>query len=164
MITFRKATLEDVEGIVEMIGHYAKEGLMLPRTRSSLYEGIWEFTVATVPAEPAEAENASEVIVGIGGLHIIWSDLAEIRSLAVNTAYARQGIGRTLVHILLDEARKLKCPKVFTLTYQVEFFEKLGFQLTKKEDMPHKVWKECLNCVKFPNCDENAMTLTLRES
>lgn len=153
MIVYRKATLMDAEDIIRLIADYAAEGLMLARTRNSVYEGIWEYSLAL----------DKDTVVGVGGLHIIWHDLAEVRSLAVDRAYTGQGIGRRLVEILLEEARWLKCPRVFSLTYQVGFFIKLGFCLTNKEDMPHKVWKECLNCVKFPNCDENAMILELPE-
>jgi amino-acid N-acetyltransferase len=151
MIEYRKATLLDSEDIVSLVAYYSKVGLMLPRSRNSVYEGIWEYSLAL----------DGDKVIGVGGLHIIWNDLAEVRSLAVDEKYTGQGIGTKLVHILLDEARGLNCPRVFTLTYQVGFFERLGFVLTNKEDMPHKVWKECLNCIKFPNCDENAMMLVL---
>ncbi|MCL1916849.1 MAG: N-acetyltransferase [Peptococcaceae bacterium] len=151
MITFRKAHLLDAEEIIRLIAEYADEGLMLPRTLNSVYEGIWEYSLALDEGR----------VVGVGGLHVTWHDLVEIRSLAVDKGYTGQGIGARLVNILLGEARSLKCPRAFTLTYQVGFFEKLGFCLTQKEDMPHKVWKECLNCVKFPNCDENAMVKVL---
>jgi len=148
---YRNAKLSDVEDIIKLIGQYAEKGLMLPRTRSSLYEAVREFIVA----------EENDQIIATGALHIIWDDLAEIRALAVDQAYQNNGIGKNIVNILLQEARELHCPKVFTLTYQVEFFIKQGFQLIDKETMPHKVWKECINCVKFPNCDENAMILTL---
>jgi amino-acid N-acetyltransferase len=154
MIQFRKAHLADVEDIIRLITDYANEGLMLPRTRNSIYEGIWEYSLALTEGR----------VVGVGALHVFWRDLAEIRSLAVEKAYTGQGIGARLVGMLVDEARGLKCPRVFTLTYQVGFFEKLGFYLADKKDMPHKVWKDCLNCIKFPDCDENAMILELRHS
>lgn len=151
MITYRKAKLSDVEDMLLLVNEFAQEGLMLLRTRSALYEGIREAIVAL----------EDEKIVGTGSLHIIWSDLAEIRTLAVDKEHQGHGIGRELVRMLLREARELDCQRVFTLTYQVEFFRDMGFILTNKEEMPHKVWKECINCVKFPNCDENAMILDL---
>lgn len=151
MIEYRKANLSDAEEILALINYFAEKGLMLPRTRNTLYEGIREFVVAV-------DENK---IIGTGSLHIIWNDLAEIRALAVDHNYHGKGVGRRIVEILLKEARSLQCPKLFTLTYQVDFFEHIGFKLVDKEDMPHKVWKECINCVKFPNCDENAMILDL---
>lgn len=151
MIEYRKAKLSDAEEILTLINYFAEKGLMLPRTRSTLYEGIREFVVAV----------DGDKIIGTGSLHIIWNDLAEIRALAVDHNYHGKGVGREIVEILLDEAKKLQCPKVFTLTYQVDFFEHFEFKLVDKEAMPHKVWKECINCVKFPNCDENAMILDL---
>jgi amino-acid N-acetyltransferase len=124
---------------------------MLPRTRNTLYEGIREFIVAE--------ENSR--IIATGSLHVIWEDLAEVRALAVEERYQGKGIGRRLVELLLREAAELDCPEVFTLTYQLEFFQRLGFTQVSKEDMPHKVWKECINCVKFPNCDENALIIKI---
>ncbi len=147
MILYRHAKLSDVEEIIKLINQYAEKGLMLPRTRSALYEGIREFVVAV----------EDEQLIGAGSLHIIWEDLAEIRTLAVEQNHQGKGIGRKIVEILLHEAMQLHCPKVFTLTYQVDFFIHMGFELVDKEKMPQKVWKDCIHCVKFPNCDENAM-------
>lgn len=152
MIEYRKAKLSDAEEILTLINYFAEKGLMLPRTRSTLYEGIREFVVAV----------QDDKVIGTGSLHIIWNDLAEIRALAVDHNSHGKGVGRKIVEILLEEARDLQCPQVFTLTYQVDFFKHMGFRLVNKEDMPHKVWKECINCVKFPNCDENAMILDLK--
>ncbi|MCL1791832.1 MAG: N-acetyltransferase [Peptococcaceae bacterium] len=154
MIKYRKANLLDSEDIVRLIADYAAEGLMLPRSRNSVYEGIWEYSLAL----------DGDVVVGVGGLHVVWQDLAEVRSLAVDRAYTGRGVGSRLVGLLVEEARQLCCQRVFALTYQVGFFEKLGFYLANKEDMPHKVWKECLNCVKFPNCDETALIMDLIDS
>ncbi|MGI5901383.1 MAG: N-acetyltransferase [Desulfitobacteriia bacterium] len=151
MVNYRYARLSDVEEILELINSFAAKGIMLPRSRSSLYESIREFVVAISQGK----------IIGTGSLHIVWNDLAEIRTLAIDERYQGQGVGRKIVEILLEEAVELQCPRVFTLTYQVDFFQRLGFRLVNKEDMPHKVWKECINCVKFPNCDENAMVLDL---
>ncbi|AFV01357.1 N-acetylglutamate synthase [Dehalobacter sp. UNSWDHB] len=152
MVTYRHAKLSDVEDIISLINYYAEQGLMLPRTRSALYEGIREVIVAV----------EDDRIVGTGALHITWDDLAEIRALAVEESYRGKGLGRKIVELLLEEARELHCPKVFTLTYQVDFFKHMGFEITEKDSMPHKVWKECINCVKFPNCDENALILYLK--
>ncbi|ADG83131.1 N-acetyltransferase GCN5 [Thermincola ferriacetica] len=148
---YRKAKITDVEDIHALLAHYAGEGLMLARPRSKLYESIREFSVAEKDGK----------IVGAGSLHIIWEDLAEVRALAVAPEYREKGIGRTLVNIFLEEARNLGIPKVFTLTYQRGFFEKCGFRLISKDVLPHKVWKECIDCPKFPNCDENALVIDL---
>ncbi len=147
MVIFRKARMTDVENLHALINSYAEQGLMLPRSRSMIYESLREFTVVEEDGE----------FLGTGGLHIIWEDLAEIRALALKAEAMGRGLGRKLVEKLLAEARELGIPRVFALTYQREFFEKCGFRLIDKEEMPHKVWKECINCPKFPNCDEQAM-------
>lgn len=143
----RKARLTDVETIHELVNYYAKKGLMLSRSRSELYEYIRDFAIAEINNE----------IVGIGALHILWLDLAEIRTLAVKENLLGHGIGKKLVEYFMKEAKELGIEKVFTLTYQPGFFEKSGFAEVSKERMPHKVWKDCINCPKFPNCDEVCM-------
>lgn len=124
---------------------------MLPRSLNTIYESLREFIVI---------ENGT-ALAGFGALHIIWEDLAEIRALAIHPEYQRQGIGTRLIGELLDEARILGIHQVFALTYQVKFFKHCGFTEITKEEMPHKVWKECINCPKFPNCDEVALLIKL---
>lgn len=148
---FRKARITDVENIHALITHYANQGLMLARPRAMLYEFIRDFTVA---------EQDGKVIAA-GALHILWEDLAEVRALAVAPEYSRQGIGRGLVKTFVKESWELGIPKIFSLTYQPGFFEKCGFSLVTKEILPHKVWKECIDCPKFPNCDESAVLLEI---
>ncbi|MBE0465981.1 MAG: N-acetyltransferase [Candidatus Desulforudis sp.] len=148
---FRKARITDVEPIHGLINQYANKGLMLARPRAMLYESIREFTVAEEDGR----------VVGVGGLHIIWEDLAEIRALAVDKTMVGQNIGSELVQVLLDEARELHIPRVFTLTFQPGFFEKCGFRHVPKEEMPQKVWKECFNCPHFPNCKEESLLIDL---
>lgn len=143
----RKARLSDSEAIHKLVNHYAKKGLMLARSRSAIYENIRNYSVM---------EEKGEVI-GFGALSILWLDLAEIRTLAVKESYSGQGVGKKLVEHFMKEARELGISRVFTLTYQTAFFEKCGFAEIGKEHMPHKVWKDCLNCPKFPNCDEVLM-------
>lgn len=143
----RKASLKDAEEIHALVNNYADKGLMLSRPRSMIYEYIRDFAVV---------EHEGE-IVGAGALHILWGDLGEVRALAVKESLAKQGIGRMIVEYCLQEAKELGIPKVFTLTYQPGFFSKLGFQVVSKENMPQKVWRECINCPKFPNCDEICM-------
>lgn len=148
---FRKAKITDVETIHSLISYYAEKGLMLARSRAMLYENLREFTVA---------EDKGRVVAA-GSLHIIWEDLAEVRALAVAPAYCGKGIGRGLVQTFLSEAKELAIPKVFALTYQQAFFEKCGFRVVPKESLPQKVWKECVNCPKFPNCEEIAMIIDI---
>ncbi|MCL5779747.1 MAG: N-acetyltransferase [Firmicutes bacterium] len=148
----RKAKISDVEEIHQLISHYAAEGKMLARARTTLYEGIREFSVVEVEGK----------VVAVGSLHVLWNDLAEIRALAVAPAYIRKGLGKALVETFLQEAKELELPRVFALTYTPEFFAKCGFRLIDKEDLPQKVWKECVNCPQFPNCEESAVILELK--
>lgn len=148
----RKARLADVEHMHKIVNNYADKGLMLSRPRSMLYECVRDFVVAEIDGE----------IVGTGALHIMWEDLAEIRALAVKEGYAGQGIGRKMVELSLQEAKQLGIPKVFTLTYQPDFFKKLGFVEVSKDNMPQKVWRECINCPKFPNCDETCLEIGIQ--
>lgn len=147
----RKARIADVKIIHKLLLNYAKDGLMLSRSLSELYEGIRDFYVY---------EDQGEV-VGTVCLQICWEDLAEVRSLAVMEGRGLRGIGRQLVEACLDEARELGLKRVFALTYKPGFFEKLGFNLIEKSELPHKIWTDCIKCPKFPECDELALSITL---
>lgn len=151
MFEYRKATFADVDEIHELIAGYAAKGIMLPKPHSTLYETLREFVVAE--------DVASKKIVGVGALHLTWNELAEVRSMAVHADFSRNGIGSAIVKKLLAEGRAVGVKKFFTLTYRPEFFKSLGFTLATKESLPHKIWKDCMDCPKFPNCDEIAMTL-----
>jgi len=120
---------------------------MLPRSLSELYESMRDFIVCK--------DNGK--ILGVCALHIIWEDLAEIRSLAVDRGYQKLGIGKDLVRRCLKEARDLGLKRVFALTYNPEFFKKMGFVDIDKSSLPQKIWGDCLRCHKFPECDENAV-------
>ena len=124
---------------------------MLPRSLNELYEHLRDFHLFE--------ENGS--LAGVCALHISWDGLAEIRSLAVNKNKMKQGIGTKLVSRCLEEAAELQVERVFVLTYQEDFFKKLGFTDVEKKELPHKIWTDCLNCVKFPNCDESALIIHL---
>ena len=147
----RKAKLSDSEAIHKLVNYYAKKGLMLARSRSSIYENIRNYSVMETDGE----------VVGVGALSILWVDLAEVRTLAVKESLSGQGIGKKLVEHFIQEAKDLGLNKVFTLTYKTEFFQKCGFNVISKDDMPHKIWKDCLNCPKFPNCDEVLMSIEI---
>jgi len=147
----RKARIADVEEMMVLINSNAEEGLMLPRSRNMLYEHIREFLLAEEEAQ----------LVGVASLHILWSDLAEIRALAVSSEYKRKGIGTKIVKALEEEAKELGVTKLFALTYQPEFFKYCGYEEVSKDQMPQKVWTECINCLKFPNCDEIAVSRIL---
>lgn len=150
---YRKATFKDVEAIHKLVNDYAEQGVMLPRARNVLYETLRDMILAEHDGE----------IAGVGALHLVWDELAEVRAMAIAPQYTRQGIGKKIVETLLAEAVQLGIKKVFTLTYQPEFFGSLGFTELAKEELPHKVWKECINCPKFPNCDEIAMIKMIEE-
>jgi len=139
--------MKDIEAISSLINYYADRGLMLHRTIPSLYQRIRDYIVV-------EKDGA---VIGVGGLHVLWKDLAEICSLAIHPDRVNNGLGQELVERLTRESRELQIDRVFTLTYQPGFFEKCGFTYIDKESLPQKVWTECINCTKFPNCDEIAM-------
>ena len=150
-MNYRKPLLYDVEDIHQIINRCAEDGLMLPRSRNMLYETIRDFVVV-------EEEGN---VVAAGALHVIWDDLAEIRALAVEAEHQKKGLGKGIVERLVLEAKALGCSQVFALTYQPGFFLKCGFSPVHKDSLPQKVWKECINCAKFPNCDESAVILAL---
>jgi amino-acid N-acetyltransferase len=102
-----------------------------------------------------------ERLLGTAALHIVWDDLAEVRSVAVSEEVGRKGIGSQLVQACINEASEIGIGRIFCLTYKPNFFAKFGFRLVDKSELPHKVWGDCIKCVKFPDCDENAMILDL---
>ncbi len=147
----RKANINDSEEIQKLVMNFSAKQLMLPKTMSEVYDAIRDFFVL----------EHDDKIVSCGALKVFWNDLAEIRSLATNEDFQHKGFGRKIVEYLLEDARNLKIYNVFTLSYQKEFFQKLGFSLIKKEDLPQKIWRDCYKCAKFPNCDENALLIKL---
>jgi len=147
----RKATFMDVKAIQSLVNRYADAGQMLPRTLNELYEHLRDFHVYE--------DNGS--LIGVCALHVSWDSLAEIRSLAVQQDRVKRGIGAELVRQCLAEAAELRVERVFVLTYQSGFFRKLGFAEVDKKELPHKIWTDCLNCVKFPDCDESALMIKI---
>jgi len=147
----RKAKITDVKAIQSLVNQFADSGQMLPRSLNELYEDLRDFHVFE--------ENGS--IAGVCALHVSWDGLAEIRSLAVRRDKMKQGIGSDLVKQCLAEAAQLQICRVFVLTYQDAFFRKLGFIDIDKKELPHKIWTDCLNCVKFPDCDESALIIAI---
>ncbi len=134
-----------------MLASQAQQGDLLPRSLSELYDNLRDIFVYVDDAQPD--------IIGTCSMHICWEDLAEIRSLVVREPYRRQGIGKKLVEACISEAITLGLHRIFVLTYQVEFFQRLGFREVDKATLPHKIWADCLKCVKFPECDETAMII-----
>ena len=142
--------VSDIPVIGRIINKQAETGAMLQRPLSMLYENVRDYSVI---------EHNGELI-GCGALHVLWLDLAEICAVAVVEDFRRRGYGRALVETLFEEAALLKIERIFVLTYQVDFFRRLGFTEIEKSELPHKIWKDCLNCVHFPDCDEVAMIKT----
>lgn len=145
----RKATIGDVEPIYVLLQDYGLKGELLPRPLSELYDHLRDFSVFV--------DDADETVLGCCALQICWKDMAEIRSLAVEPKHVGQKIGSELASTVLAEAAALSIHKVFTLTYQPEFFGQFGFVEIERSALPLKIWGDCLSCVKFPDCDETAM-------
>ena len=144
----RQARLADVPAMAAIIADFAEKQLMLPRPTSELYENVRDFIVA-------EAEPGG--VCGCTALHIDTERIAEIKALAVAASAHGHGIGRGLVETAMAAARDLGLERVFCLTYQVEFFTKLGFTRVDRARLPDKVWGECVRCHRFLDCDEVAM-------
>lgn len=145
----RKARINDAKDIQKMLAEHASKGLMLSRSLAEIYQAIRSFYVIEQEGE----------ILGIVSLQIWWLDIAEVRSLVVSESLKGQGCGRQLVQLCLDEAKELGLKKVFALTYQEEFFARLGFSIIEKCELPQKIWGDCMKCPKFPDCDEIAMAI-----
>jgi amino-acid N-acetyltransferase len=148
LVSVEKARISDAPRMHELINYFAGRGEMLARPLSEIYENIRDYLVVR--------ENGQ--VIACAALHVSWSDLAEIKSMAVAEDKQKQGIGNQLVEACLGEAEKLGIATVFCLTYKPAFFEKHGFSQVDKMELPQKVWTECYRCPKFPNCDEVALT------
>jgi len=142
-----RARVGDASSVHRLISRFADKGEVLPRALSEIYDGIRDYFVVRKGGR----------IVACAALHVTWVDLAEIRSLAVDEEEQKQRIGSLLVQACIDEAKELGIPKVFCLVRKPAFFERHGFQLIDKMELPQKVWAECYRCPKFPNCDEVAL-------
>jgi len=147
----RKATVEDVGDIQKLVNHQADKGEMLPRSLGDICDNIRDFFVY----------EEDGVMFGCCALHVTWVDLAEVRSLAVTDDAQGKGVGTVLLEACLEDAQQLAIKKVFALTYRPGFFQKRGFQQIDKGELPHKVWLDCVKCVKFPDCDEVAVIRTV---
>jgi amino-acid N-acetyltransferase len=147
LLKFRKATVSDIKNVHKLINSLAKKGQMLPRSLNELYEHIRDLFLAE--------ENGE--LIGVCALHLLWEDLAEIRSLAVMENHRRKRVGSRLVHKCVQEARNIGVKRLFALTYAPEFFYKTGFKEIDKSVLPQKIWGDCLKCHKFPECDEVAV-------
>ena len=140
-----KPTLKDIKEIQNLLEEFIKDGIILKRDDNEIATNIRSYSII----------KKDNKIIAVGALHIYSTSLAEIRSLAVSKEYQKQGLGKQIVNELEKEAKYLGIKKLLTLTYQKEFFEKLGFIEIPKEEVPdHKVWSDCIKCPHFPNCNE----------
>ena len=149
----RPATVYDVPRIQAIINSHAELGKMLFKSLAQLFEDLRDFAVVEQDGQ----------VVGCCAVTIIWADLAEVRSLAVDSRYIGRGIGRQLVEWCVEEARRLHIRKLMSLTYEQRFFEKLAFEVVPKESLPLKVWSDCVRCPKREGCDEIAMVRVLED-
>jgi amino-acid N-acetyltransferase len=146
-MNIRSAKISDAKAINALISSYAEMDRMLFRSLADIYENLQTFIVAEL----------DETIVGCCALEVIWADLAEIKSLAIDQIYKGKGIGKGLVAAAVEQAAKLGVAKVFALTLEPAFFQKSGFEIVEKETLPMKVWSDCARCPKQQNCDEIAL-------
>jgi amino-acid N-acetyltransferase len=150
----RKTRTGDVPAIKALVDQGAEAGALLGRSTAELYECMRDFHVYV---------NGG----GVGGccaLHIDLNDLAEVRTLIVKPELRGAGIGAHLVRACLEEARDLGIGRVYALTRSVPFFQRLGFHEVDKHVLPHKVFKDCVRCPLFPDCDESAVMLDMRHA
>jgi amino-acid N-acetyltransferase len=154
-VTYRSATVRDVEGIFRLVNSMAESGQMLRRSK---------YRIVTMLANFIVAESRSGELAGCGALFPLWTDSAEIVALAVDPRFRGTGVGKQLVAKLLQRALSQGFPEVITLTYAVDFFSQLGFSVQPKDRFPRKLWRECLECPRLENCDEIAMSICLVEA
>jgi amino-acid N-acetyltransferase len=148
-----KARIQDIPQMHRLVNHFANRGEMLPRPLSELYENVRDFFVV----------REDEQVIACAALHVSWSDLAEIRSVAVAEGSQNRGVGDQLIDACIEEAQDIGIRTVFCLTYRPAFFEKHGFSQVDKMELPRKIWTECYRCPKFPDCDEVALVRHLEE-
>src|SRR5580693_5524310 len=151
-IDVRKASMQDIPALLELINGYAAKGIMLPRTEFEMSENMRDFMVA----------YAGNQLVGCGALHFYSPTMGEVRSLAVAESHKTHGIGRLIVDSLVYEAKLYGLDAAFAFTYVPGFFARVGFHEVERGELPLKAWKDCLRCSKFQNCDEIAVLRVLR--
>jgi len=146
-VNIRPARVADVPAIHALIKGFAERGKMVLRPFDELYANLRAYQVAELDGR----------IVGCAATHVFWSDLAELKGVAVEESYQGRGIGRRLCEACLADLGRLGVVRVFTLTNAVGFFEGLGFRKVAKESLPRFIWGECVRCPTFPICNEEAL-------
>jgi amino-acid N-acetyltransferase len=133
-VSVRSARTDDVAAIRRFIDFYSPKRILLDKPTVTLYEDVQEFVVA----------EADGQVVGCGALHVLWSDLAEVRTVAVDPACQRSGVGHRLLEALIDRARGLGVTRVYCLTFEVDFFAAHGFSIIEGAPVDHDVYEELL--------------------
>jgi amino-acid N-acetyltransferase len=165
----KKASIADVRDILNLINGYVVSNFLLPRGPQYIFENIRDFVVVAfrddhTPQATEAARGVTDspgVIVACGSLHVIWEDLAEVRSLAIHPEFQKRGLGTRMIEFMKQEAKGLGIRRLFAFTLAEEFFRSLGFEPRDREDLPVKVWGECSWCPKFFNCNETGMILEI---
>ena len=147
MMKVYNAVTADVEEVYQLIKGYATQEIVLPRSLMSLYQQLQSMYVVKDDGK----------VVGVACLHVLGRDLAEVRSLVVDPTYQGRGVGKLLIERLCEESPKLGIERLIALTYQVDFFLRCGFEVAVRENLPEKIWTDCIHCPKINNCDEVAM-------
>lgn len=153
-VVIRRAKVADVVAMQRLINAHAEQGEMLSRALHELYEDIRDFNIAVV----------DEIIIGCAAVHVNWANLAEVKSVVVDNAYQGQGVGRELVTACIADARMLGVATLYCLTEQPEFFRSMGFSEIERDQLPRKVWSECIRCAKFNDCTEIAMRMNILDT
>jgi len=145
LIKVIKPTLRDIPSMQKLVEPSVTSGVILFRSDNEIANAIRSYFIA---------QNGDELI-GFSALHIHTTELAEIRSLIVKEGYRGQGVGKKIVSAALEEAKNLGLTEVLTLTYEAEFFRKIGFEEIPKTSIPEqKIWADCIRCKLFPICNE----------
>ncbi len=152
-ISIRNAIASDVPHIYTLLIPFADKDIILQRDEDNIFQHLQEFLVAEYDGK----------IAGVICVHIYGKNLAELRSLVVDPAYQKHGIGRLLVEGCEQWVAELGVAKVFALTYVTGFFIKLGYRIVSKESLPQKVWTVCVHCARFADCDEVAVEKVLAD-
>jgi amino-acid N-acetyltransferase len=143
----RRAKLPDAQRIHDLIAGYSRTGTLLPRSLAELCENVRDFVVV----------EDEDQIIGCGALHLYGSHLTEIRSICVAQEFKGNGAGAMLVEALLAETSHHDVSCVCLFTRIPSFFARFGFRVAKREELPDKIYKDCLKCPKLHACDEIAM-------
>lgn len=152
MIEYKKPTLSDIPQMQLLVAPEIESGVILPRSDDEIATNIRSYTLAM----------DGDKLVGFCALHIHSPNLAEIRSMIIDSDYRGKNIGSELVNRVCQEGLLLGLKEVLALTYQQHFFERLGFIEIPKESIPeHKIWADCIKCKLFPVCNEVSLIKTL---